>query len=51
MYNWAVNTPLVYAFQLQITQEAVAQRYSAKKVFLKISQNPQENICARVSFL
>ena len=31
--------------------EAVAQRYSVKKVFLEISQNSQENTCARVSFL
>ena len=29
---------------------AVAQRCSAKKVFLGISQNSQENTCARVSF-
>ena len=27
------------------------KRCSIKKVFLKISQNPQENTCARVSFL
>ena len=31
--------------------EAVAQRYSVKKVFLEVSQNSQENTCARVSFL
>ena len=31
--------------------EAVAQRLSVKKVFLEISQNPQENACTRVSFL
>ena len=30
--------------------EAVVQKYSVKKVFLKISQNSQENTCARVSF-
>ena len=30
--------------------EAVAQKYSVKNVFLKISQNSQENICAGVSF-
>ena len=29
--------------------EAVAQRCSVKRVFLKISQNSQENTCARVS--
>ena len=31
--------------------EAVIHRCSAKKVFLKFSQNSQENTCARVSFL
>ena len=31
--------------------EAVARRCFVKKVFLKISQNSQENTCARVSFL
>ena len=31
--------------------EAVIQRCSVKKVFLEISQNSQENTCARVSFL
>ena len=30
--------------------KAVVQRCSVKKVFLKISQNSQENNCARVSF-
>ena len=33
------------------TTEAVAQRCSVKKVFLEISQNLQENTCARVPFL
>ena len=31
--------------------QAVTQSCSVKKVFLKISQNSQENTCARVSFL
>ena len=31
--------------------EAVVRRCSLKKVFLEISQNSQENNCARVSFL
>ena len=31
--------------------EAVAQSCSVKKVFLGISQNSQEDTCARVSFL
>ena len=34
-----------------IKTEAVVQRCSVKKVFLKISQNSQENTCARASFL
>ena len=33
------------------SSEAVAQRCFVKKVFLEISQNSQENTCARVSFL
>ena len=31
--------------------EAVTQMCSVKKMFLEISQNSQENTCARVSFL
>ena len=31
--------------------ETVARMCSVKKVFLEISQNSQENTCARVSFL
>ena len=30
--------------------EAVVQTYSVKKLFLKIPQNSQENICVEVSF-
>ena len=37
--------------QTKDTTEAVVQRCSVKKVFLKISQNSQENTCARVYFL
>ena len=37
-------------FQMQV-QEKVAQRCSVKKVFFEISQNLQENVCGRVSFL
>ena len=40
---------LQYTFSIFI--EAVVQRCSVKKVFLEISQNSQENNCARVSFL
>ena len=32
------------------SSETVVQRCSVKKVFLEISQNSQENTCARVSF-
>ena len=61
------NTTLTITFDYQYTRrrlkysragccsvrpsEAVVQRYSVKKVFLEISQNSQENTCARVSFL
>ena len=31
-------------------KEAVAQRCSVKKMFLEISQNSQENTCAKASF-
>ena len=34
-----------------IYSEAVDQRCSIKKLFLKISENVQKNTCARVSFL
>ena len=34
-----------------IFAERVSRMCSVKKVFLEISQNPQKNICARVSFL
>ena len=35
----------------RLTTEAVTQRCSVKKVFLKTSQNSQENTYARASFL
>ena len=34
-----------------LTTEAVGRSCSIKKVFLEISQNSQENTCARDSFL
>ena len=34
-----------------LLSEAVVRRCSVKKLFLKIPQHLQENICARVSFL
>ena len=48
---------IVYSFFLvnaptcSICSEAVAGRCSVKKLFSEISQNSQENICARVPFL
>ena len=44
----APNFVLILQFS---STEAVAQRCSVKKVILEISQNVQENTCARVSFL
>ena len=41
-----LNKPL-----LNKKKEAAVQRCSVKNVFLEISQNSQENTCARVSFL
>ena len=38
-------------FFTEHVSEAVAQRCSVKKMFLKISNNSQENTCARVSFI
>ena len=44
---WSVQKVLHFTLLIK----AVAQRCSLKKVFLEISQNSQENTCARVSFL
>ena len=46
--NFSEKVCIVQTFKVA---EAVAQRCSVKKVLLEISQNSQENICARVSFL
>ena len=35
----------------EIHTEELVRRYSVKKVFVKISQNLQENTCVKVSFL
>ena len=42
---------LLYNLVLTLMLEAVARSFSAKKVLLEISQNSQENTCARISFL
>ena len=44
-------TKVIYSPKLIHDTEAVVLRCFVKKVFLKISQNLQENTCARVSFL
>ena len=51
------NESKVYKFKQQageflakLLAEAVVRRWSVKKLFLKISQNSQENNCARVSY-
>ena len=44
---WKVNADK-FTFS---SAEAVPQRSSVRKVFLEISQNSPENVCARVSFL
>ena len=42
---------LLYLFSMSKRIEEVTWRCSIKKVFLEISQNSQENNCAKVSFL
>ena len=44
--NWKVFN---YAYNVKV--EKAIRRCSVKKLFLEISQNSQENTCARVSFL
>ena len=40
----------VYYYYVTYPSEAVVKSCSIKKAFLEISQNSQENACARVSF-
>ena len=46
-----LDTAAEKEFNTLLQTEAVVQRCSVEKVFLEISQNPQENTCAKVSFL
>ena len=39
------------AYRVKKGSESVTQRCSVKNVFLEVSQNSQENTCARVSLL
>ena len=48
MLDSSFNTCNIYN---PVVAEAVSQRYSVKKVFLKISRNSLKNTSARVSFL
>ena len=48
--NNSLRQKLVSSASIMYDGEAVVQRCSVKKVFLEISQNSQENTCARVSF-
>ena len=41
----------MFIFDFVFYIQAVAQRCTVRKVFLEISQNSQENTCARFSFL
>ena len=43
--------PMIVRRKFEHATEAVAQRCSVKNLFLEISQNSQENTCARVPFL
>ena len=50
--KWNIGLKWInWYFVMPYITEAVTRKCSVKKVFLKISQNLQENICARVSFL
>ena len=46
-----VNGQKIRKYRKKNYLEAVAQTCSVKKVFLEISENSQENTCARVSIL
>ena len=46
-----VHTEFSKSCSYRLFTEAVVCRCSVKKVFLKMSQNSQENACARVSLL
>ena len=50
-YNFRGNSIWLTHLNLLKGTEAVVQTCSVKKVLLEISQNSQENTCARVSFL
>ena len=49
--DWSKKFKIFYYIWQLTGIEAVVQRCSVKKVFLEISQNSQENTCARASSL
>ena len=49
--SWSTPYASLTNQMVTASPEAVVRRCSVKKVFLEISQNSQENTCARVSFL
>ena len=49
--NSHTQNVLIYFCESVHYSEAVSRRCSVKKLYLKISQNPQENTCGRVSLL
>ena len=51
MYCNKKNVKKKHIITNQRFTDAVGQMYSVKKVFLEISQNSQENTCARASLL
>ena len=48
---WGKFFEILSEFSDTEIKEAAVQRCSVKKVFLEISQNSQENTCAKISFL
>ena len=42
---------VIVMFILKFQKQPTKVRYSIKNLFVEISQNSQENTCARVSFL
>ena len=49
-YSFSENFGSIIRKALMMAAEAVVRMCSVKKVFLEISQNSQENTCARASF-
>ena len=50
-YNTKREGVEISSFFVILYTEAVTRMCSVKKVFLKMSQNSQENTCVRISFL